>query len=80
VDHQKETAPIPIAVIGGIAGLGLPWRSRAKAWFAIFSSLHLLLVNLKAAVSRYDPYHPYMPSGPRDRPAARFILARIQRG
>jgi hypothetical protein len=51
LDHQKETAPIHIAVIGGgIAGLGLPWRASAKALFAIFPSPHLLLVNLAGGI------------------------------
>ncbi len=51
MDHQKETAPIHIAVIGGgIAGLGLPWRTSAKALFAIFSSPHRLFVNLAEGI------------------------------
>ena len=44
LDHQKETASNPIAVVGGgIAGLGLTWRTSAKALFCdIFESATLV--------------------------------------
>lgn len=58
VDQRKEAAPNHFAVIGGgTAGLGFPWPTSAKALFAMFSSLHFLLVNLAEAIkpSRLKP-------------------------